>query len=67
MQEVMADSAPEPVGPYPHARQVGDFLLLSGMGPRAAGQKDIPGVTLNIRDRLLIIVLKPKPASCSPI
>ncbi len=47
MQEVMADSAPKPVGPYPHARQVGDFLLLSGMGPRAAGQKNIPGVTLN--------------------
>lgn len=47
MREVMADSAPKPVGPYPHARQVGDFLLLSGMGPRAAGQKNIPGVTLN--------------------
>lgn len=47
MQEVMADKAPEPVGPYPHARQVGDFLLLSGMGPRAAGQQDIPGVTLD--------------------
>ena len=47
MQEVMADSAPEPVGPYPHARQVGDFLLLSGMGPRIPGEQEIPGVTLN--------------------
>ena len=53
MQEVMADSAPEPVGPYPHARQVGDFLLLSGMGPRAAGQKDIPGVTLDNQGQIV--------------
>ena len=52
MQEVMAEKAPEPVGPYPHARQVGDLLLLSGMGPRAAGQKDIPGVTLNAQGQI---------------
>jgi 2-aminomuconate deaminase len=53
MQEVMAQTAPEPVGPYPHARQVGDLLLLSGMGPRAVGQKDIPGVTLNKLDEII--------------
>lgn len=44
-----ANAAP-PVGPYPHARRVGDFLLLSGVGPRrpgtAPGDKNIPGVTL---------------------
>ena len=39
--------APPPVGPYPHARKVGQFLFLSGVGPRKAGQKEIPGVTLN--------------------
>ena len=39
--------APEPVGPYPHARREGDFLFLSGEGPRARGTKEIPGVTLN--------------------
>ena len=27
--------APEPVGPYPHARRVGNLLFLSGVGPRA--------------------------------
>ncbi len=43
----MSDRAPEPVGPYPHARQVGDLLFLSGVGPRAKGKKEIPGVTLN--------------------
>ncbi len=42
-----SDTAPEPVGAYPHARRVGDFLFLSGVGPRKKGTKDIPGVTLN--------------------
>ncbi|MBI1216113.1 MAG: RidA family protein [Alphaproteobacteria bacterium] len=42
-----ADKAPEPVGLYPHARRAGDFLFLSGVGPRRKGQKDIPGVTLD--------------------
>jgi len=39
--------APEPVGAYPHARREGDFLFLSGVGPRARGKKEIPGVTLD--------------------
>lgn len=44
---VIAAGAPEPVGPYPHARRVGNLLFLSGIGPRASGSKDIPGVTLS--------------------
>ena len=40
-----SDKAPEPVGLYPHARWAGDFLYLSGIGPRVKGSKDIPGVT----------------------
>lgn len=39
--------APEPVGLYPHARQVGSLLFLSGVGPRERGTKKIPGVELN--------------------
>src|SRR6185436_6588195 len=39
--------APEPVGAFPHAKRVGDFLFLSGIGPRVRGSKDIPGVTLD--------------------
>src|SRR5580692_5432441 len=39
--------APSPVGPYPHARKVGDLIFVSGMGPRKAGSKDIPGVELD--------------------
>ncbi len=40
-------NAPEPVGLYPHARQVGELLFLSGIGPRQKGSKEIPGVTLD--------------------
>ena len=39
--------APKPVGPYPHARAVGDLVFLSGVGPRKPGTKEIPGVTFN--------------------
>ena len=42
-----SEKAPEPVGLYPHARRVGDLLLLSGVGPRSKGSKEIPGVTLD--------------------
>ena len=48
MSEILnSDTAPEPVGAYPHARRVGNLLFLSGVGPRVKGQKEIPGVTLN--------------------
>jgi len=39
--------APEPVGLYPHARRVGNFLFLSGVGPRERGTNAIPGVELD--------------------
>ncbi len=42
-----SDRAPDPVGPYPHARRVGDLLFLSGIGPREKGVSAIPGVTLD--------------------
>jgi 2-aminophenol/2-amino-5-chlorophenol 1,6-dioxygenase alpha subunit len=44
---ISSAQAPAPVGPYPHARREGEFLFLSGCGPRQAGQKKIPGVELN--------------------
>lgn len=39
--------APEPVGAFPHAKRVGNLLFLSGIGPRARGSREIPGVTLD--------------------
>jgi 2-aminomuconate deaminase len=44
---IESSRAPEPVGPYPHARRVGDLLFLSGVGPRERGSKRIPGVELD--------------------
>lgn len=48
-----SDKAPEPVGPYPYARKVGDLLFLSGVGPRKRGSKEIPGVTLDSSGNIL--------------
>jgi 2-aminomuconate deaminase len=45
-RDVTSAGAPEPVGPYPHAKWVGPFLFLSGIGPRRRGHRQIPGVTL---------------------
>lgn len=39
--------APKPVGAYPHARKVGDFIFLSGVGPRDPNSAKIPGVELD--------------------
>ncbi len=50
---VISKGAPDPVGPYPHARRVGDFVFVSGMGPRRAGRKDIPGVLQNALGEVL--------------
>ncbi len=50
---VTSPNAPEPVGAYPHARRIGDFLFLSGVGPRQVGTDDIPGVTLSDSGEIL--------------
>lgn len=48
---INTDKAPRPVGLYPHARQVGQLLFLSGIGPRVAGSdgndSKVPGLALN--------------------
>ena len=43
----VSNSAPEPVGLYPHARRVGNLLFMSGIGPRQKGSQKIPGVELD--------------------
>ena len=40
---IHAESAPRPVGMYPHARRVGHLLFLSGIGPRDPATNDIAG------------------------
>ena len=46
-KEFNSSKAPKPVGMYPHAKKVGSLLFLSGVGPRQAGTKEIPGVELD--------------------
>jgi 2-aminomuconate deaminase len=48
-----SETAPEPVGRYPHARKVGNLLFLSGVGPRKKGTKEIPGVTLDAQGNIV--------------
>lgn len=50
---VVSSRAAEPVGPYPHARRVGDLLFLSGIGPRQRGRAEIPGVELDAEGNIL--------------
>ncbi len=45
--DVISNTAPEPVGAFPHAKRVGSLLFLSGIGPRVRGSKTVPGVTVN--------------------
>ena len=46
-QVVHSDKAPRAVGHYPHARRVGQMLILSGIGPRSATDNSIPGNVLS--------------------
>ena len=46
-EEFISPRGPDPVGAYPHARRVGNLLFVSGIGPRRAGVKGIPGVTFD--------------------
>jgi len=50
---INSSKAPEPVGLYPHARRVGNLLFLSGVGPRARGSREIPGVELDESGNIL--------------
>ena len=59
-----SDRAPEPVGAYPHAKRAGDFLYLSGVGPRQRGTKEIPGVTLDAEGTLVAHDIELQCRSC---
>ena len=50
---VQAEDAPRAVGHYPHARRVGNLLLLSGIGPRNPGDDRINGNVYDADDRLI--------------
>ena len=50
---VRTDTAPAPVGAYPHARRVGDLLFLSGIGPRDPSTNAVPGTVHDAEGRLI--------------
>jgi 2-aminomuconate deaminase len=50
---ILSPRAPEALGPYPHARRVGNLLFISGMGPRRRGEQQIPGVELDATGRVI--------------
>jgi 2-aminomuconate deaminase len=51
MSATTTNTAPKPVGAYPHAKRVGNLLFLSGVGPRIAGSdandSGVPGLKLD--------------------
>jgi 2-aminophenol/2-amino-5-chlorophenol 1,6-dioxygenase subunit alpha len=52
---VITEKAARPVGPYPHARRVGNLLFLSGIGPRKPVTGEIPGIDdIEIQTRAVI-------------
>ena len=50
---VLSPRAPEALGPYPHARRVGNLLFVSGMGPRRRGEKNVPGIEIDAAGRVV--------------
>src|SRR5688572_29585582 len=44
---ITTDNASKPLGSYPHARRVGNFLFLSGIGPRSPKDNSVPGLELD--------------------
>ncbi|MGH8579458.1 MAG: RidA family protein [Gammaproteobacteria bacterium] len=51
--KILSDKAPPPVGFYPHARLAGDFLFLSGVGPRLPVSAEVPGLSLDQHGNIL--------------
>lgn len=64
MSTIRSERAAEPVGPYPHARRVGNMLFLSGVGPRARGSKVIPGSTVDAAGNLVDYDFEAEMRSC---
>lgn len=44
---INTENASTPLGAYPHARKEGNFLFLSGIGPRNPKDNSIPGLELD--------------------
>jgi 2-aminomuconate deaminase len=52
---VRSNRAAEPVGAFPHARRAGEFLFLSGIGPRVRGAVHVPGTVLGAAGSVIVV------------
>ena len=50
---INTEKASTPLGSYPHARRVGNFLFLSGIGSRDSKNNSIPGLELDKEGNIL--------------
>jgi 2-aminomuconate deaminase len=50
---ILKDHAPRAVGSYPHARRVGDMLILSGIGPRDPDTNQVSGDVRDTQGKLM--------------
>ena len=50
---INTNSAASPLGAYPHARRIGNFLFLSGIGSRNAKDNSIPGLEIDSEGNIL--------------
>ena len=50
---INTNSAASPLGAYPHARRIGNFLFLSGIGSRNAKDNSIPGLEMDSDGNIL--------------
>ena len=64
MTTIRSTNAAEPLGPYAHARRVGNLLFLSGIGPRRRGSKDIPGAVVDASGKLVDYSIEAEMRSC---
>jgi len=54
-ETIRADTAPPPVGAYPHAKKVGDLVFLSGIGPRSPDGGSIPGTQTDATGAVTVV------------
>lgn len=50
---ILKDNAPRPVGMYPHARRVGELLVMSGIGPRDPDTNQVSGDVRDANGKLM--------------
>lgn len=50
---ILKDNAPRPVGSYPHARRVGEMLIMSGIGPRDPDTNQVSGDVRDTNGKLM--------------